>query len=373
MLLNSLLDRSSTVIMKLGMPLVYFYHLILTSITLTTAADDATGLEKMANQLLTPTYFILDGKRATPHYDLEGNRYYLLDHHFDYSNHFFMKTTAAYAALPISIAIGIPLKLISHALPEGKQRHQEIVDAIHSTAIHLNNDYYRKIGMDLHDDYSQAERISAPAYLRQEGEAQPDACDVEALREIVRILNHHKIPFWIDCGTCLGAYRHGGMIPHDWDIDIALFATDFHNVSHALQELDPQKYAVQDWSGRNKPDTYLKVFVKESNALIDLYNFGFDAEKKELFTILSNEHNVFLPKSWKIREKRYTTPMPFENVFPRKIALFEGIEVPVPGKTKEYLQVFYGEDLSPIRTWNPETRTYEKIEDHPYWQLPHAH
>lgn len=373
MLLNSLLDRSATFIMQLGMPLVYFYHLIFTSITFTTAAEDATGLEKVANQLLTPIYFLLDGKTAVSHYDLAGNRYYQLEHRFEYTHHFFMKTTVSYATMPLSLAVGIPLKLISLGFPESNQHHREIAAAIHSTAIHLNNNTYRQIGMDLRDDFTQGERITAPEHPRQEGETEPRACDVEALREIVRILGNKQIPFWVDCGTCLGAYRHGGMIPHDWDIDIALFAADFHNVKHALQQLDPEKYAIQDWSGRNKPDTYLKVFVRESGFLIDLYNFGFDEEKKELFTILSNEFNIFLPKTWKIREKRYTTPMPFENVFPRKVALFESVEVPVPGKTEAYLQVFYGEDLSPVRVWNPETRTYDKIEDHPYWQLPHAH
>ncbi len=373
MFLDSLLDRSNTIIIKLGMPLVYFYHFLFSSVTLTTSAEDASGLEKVANQLLIPARFLFDGKRAIPTYDEEGNRTYTLEHQFDYSGHFYIKTSVSYATLPLSLALGVPLKIIARGFPEVNARHRQIAAALHSNAIHLNNDYYRQIGMQVHDDLSLAERVAPPEHPRQEGETEPLASDVEVLREIVRILNKNKIPYWIDCGSCLGAYRHGGMIPHDWDIDIGMFAADFHNVKNALQELDPEKYAVQDWSGRNKPETYLKVYVKESGALIDLYNFGFDPEKKELFTILSNEFNIFLPKAWKIREQRYTTPMPFDNVFPRKIALFEGIEVPVPGKTKEYLQVFYGEDLSPIRIWNPETRTYEKIEDHPYWQLPYAH
>ncbi len=373
MCLNSLLDHSATFLIKVGMPLVYLYHLIFSSITLTTAADDATGLEKMANIALLPAQYLLDGKRAIPIQDSAGNCSYTLEHHFDYADHFFLKATASYAALPVSLALGVPLKIISRSFPESQRRHRQIRAALHSTPIHLNNAYYRKIGIELSDDLTYAKGIVPPAYPRQAGEAEPLACDIEALRAIVGILKEHQIPFWVDCGTLLGAYRHGGMIPNDWDIDIGMFATDFYNVKNALQELDPNQYAVQDWSGRNKPETYLKVFVKESGALIDLYNFGFDEEKKQLFTILSNEFSIFLPKQWKIREQRYTTPMPFENVFPRKIAFFEGIEVPVPGKTKEYLQVFYGEDLSPCRAWNPETRTYEKVKDHPYWHIPYAH
>lgn len=223
------------------------------------------------------------------------------------------------------------------------------------------------------EDYRDAEWIAPPKWKKAPGTKNRLEADVEALKEIVRILSEKKIPFWVDCGTCLGAYQYNATIPNDWDIDMAILKVDFDNVKNALQDLDPKKYVVQDWSGRARPKSYLKVYVRESGGMIDLYNFVIDEDKKEVHTLLSNEFNIFLPKSWKVRELRYTAPMPFSYVFPLKKALFEGIEVPVPGQVEKYLSVFYGSNLAPAKVYNEATGKYEKDLTHPYWQLAEAH
>lgn len=371
-MLTAILERGSWFIYKVGMPLVFFYHVMVSSVFLNTAAEDATGLEHLANQVLAPWQYFCEGKVATPQRSDSNQIYYTLERRFDYNSHFFAKTAASCALMPLSLPLGSALKAVSYLSSETRMRADRICAAKHSRRVISNSSFYKAVGFEV-GDWREADMIDPPKYRKSPNAKHRLEGDVEALEEITRILSERGIPFWIDCGTCLGCFQYGGAIPHDWDIDIGMLRVDFDNVKNALQDLDPEKFVVQDWSGRAHPKSYLKVFVKETGGMIDLYNFIIDEENGTIRTLLSNEHNIFLPHSWKVRELRYCTPMPLSNVFPLKKALFEGIEVPVPGNTVEYLQVFYGENLAPAKIYNEVTGIYERDESHPYWQLPNAH
>jgi len=348
-----------------GLPAVAAYHFLCSNIFLNTAAQDAEGFEKAGNVVLAPVQFLLAGKIAVKDHDQ-----YQIQQRFDYHNYLPLKSTAAVFSLPISLPLGGLIKGIGYLSENTRARHQAIQAAIESKEVRPNIDYYRKLGLSV---IESEQVLDPPEYKRRPGEENALKCEKELLREIVRLLKENRIPYWVDCGTCLGTYRYGGVIPWDNDLDLAVLYLDFDNVMHALNGLDKTKYQVQDWSNRCKPKTYIRVYIYENRNFIDIYHFNIDPEKRTLTSILSNEDSAFMAESWKIRERRYLVPTSYDTIFPLKKAYLDGIEVYVPNKTKEYLQERYGENIGPVKIYNEVTGEYEKDLSHPYWKLPHVY
>jgi len=369
---SALWDSFALWVMHFGMPLVQCYHLLCASPFINVAADDAEGLEKAAGVVLMPVQYLLSGNKAVNVIDdKDGQKIacYSLQQRFDYRDKdMWQKTALSYAALPASVAIGSVLKGLSYFSSDTRRRHAKILKAKISDRVVLQTDYYKSIGIQP-VDLATAESIHPTYHKRRPGEENVLQIEKEAFKQVVQTLTDHKIMFWVDCGTCLGAYRYGGIIPWDWDIDLAILQPDFDNVKNVLTaNLDSEKYIVQDWSSRDKPKTYLKVYVKATGTLIDIYHFAIDPKNQSIYSILSNGDCVFLTESWKIRERRFTIPTSFDIVFPLKKATFDGIEVFVPAKTKEYLQQRYGENIEPVKIYDEKTGRYEKDLSHPYWQ-----
>ncbi len=64
----------------------------------------------------------------------------------------------------------------------------------------------------------------------------------EILREVIRICDKENIPYQAAFGTLLGAIRHQGPIPWDYDIDIAVSEEDYDRFLSAMRENLPEKY-----------------------------------------------------------------------------------------------------------------------------------
>jgi len=364
----ALWSQFSDWIMHAGLPTVAAYHVLCGSAFLNISASDAKGLEKVANLYLAPVQYLLAGNQADPVVSETGEVIsYRLKQRFSYEDRFlWVKTAGAYCALPSSLLIGGILKGVSYCFDGVRQRSLLISTCLKTAPLVFQNEKYRSLGIDL-VTFDQAEKLVHQGYQRRPGDELKLQAEKEALKEIVSLLKQHEIVHWLDCGTCLGAFRYGGNIPWDWDVDLAILQPDFENVRSILQKLDPDKYMVQDWSSRDNTQCYLKVYVKKVDALIDIYHFSIDAQQKTISSILANGNSVFLPDSWKIRERRFIMPTPFDLVFPLKKASFDGIETFVPGQTQKYLEQRYG-DISPAKIYSEQTGQYEKDPNHPYWK-----
>lgn len=78
---------------------------------------------------------------------------------------------------------------------------------------------------------------------------------LEILVEIDKICSLNGIRYWLDFGTLLGAVRHGGFIPWDDDLDIAVHDEDFDRfVTCCANEL-PEWLMVQ--TEKTEPDAHM--------------------------------------------------------------------------------------------------------------------
>lgn len=359
---------------RFGFPTVLIYHCMVGNVFLNVAATDAQGLEKAGDTFLIPFQYLFAGRNATfkvGNSQADMGEWEFVQR-FDYHEMFWPKTLASIALLPSSLTFGALTKALAYYHTSYFSRHASIFKSLNSKKVVSQLEQYRKMGIDIVRS-EDMELLEPEGYERRPGDELYLSKEKQALKEIGDLLNRNEILWWVDCGTCLGTYRYGGTIPWDYDIDIAVLLPDFENVFHALTQLDPGKYVVLDWSSREHPKSYIKIYVKESDTLIDIYHFAILEKERQIQYLLSLENNLFLPKSWQIREKRFTIPIAFEDVFPLKKSILDGVCVFVPKNTKKYLQRYYGENLSPAKIYNPETGLYEKDLSHSYWQRVHAH
>lgn len=87
---------------------------------------------------------------------------------------------------------------------------------------------------------------------------------LDILLEIDKVCRRHNIEYWIEAGTLLGAVRHGGFIPWDDDIDIAMREEDVERfVEVAPRELPDHLY-VQ--TPENEPTKEPIVKIRDLNS-----------------------------------------------------------------------------------------------------------
>ena len=69
-------------------------------------------------------------------------------------------------------------------------------------------------------------------------------CDIQLLIIIDKLCKKHHLNYWLDYGTLLGAYRHGGFIPWDDDMDISMLRSDYSQIAQIVNK-ELGKYGIK--------------------------------------------------------------------------------------------------------------------------------
>lgn len=366
-LLDKLWEWMVDVAITVFIPIVHSYFLF-TASPFFIEDPAAHGLAKIADQLLSPCNYLWVGQSAI--HTEEGD--WEFKPRFTYDSHFNLKTAGSLLFSIPSLAAGSLCKGVALLFDEHRSRYESMKAAWLSASTKSNLNLYKREGISLLP-LRESLWFSSEGHARRPGDELNLAFEKEGLKEVGALLDKAEIPWWVDCGTCLGAYRYGGSIPWDQDIDIAILQPDFDNVLRVLRGLDPTKFIVEDWSSRDHPKSFLKVFFRKTDKWIDVYCFAIDGKKGEVRFIFALENTWFFPDWWKIREGRFQAPIAFQHVFPLKRTYFDGVAVNIPANPTKYLQRYYGENLAPAKIYDPRTCQYEKDLSHPYWQRAYVH
>ena len=101
----------------------------------------------------------------------------------------------------------------------------------------------------------------------------------DMLREIDRICRTHGIKYFISYGTMLGAVRHGGFIPWDDDVDVAMLRSEFEKFRQiAPKELNEQ-FSYESHVNGNGYHYFFDRITAKNTYFASRYSDGYEMHK----------------------------------------------------------------------------------------------
>lgn len=166
---------------------------------------------------------------------------------------------------------------------------------------------------------------------------------IEVLRLFDKVMLDNNIPYTIFAGTMLGAVREHGFIPHDTDIDVAIFYMDRpNNLTDILYTYGFKR--VRRFSVRNGNQGLEETYVKD-NVFLDIFYIYYDDANVTYQCDFHSERGTIsyedsMRKYGYVRARRLEFPV--HHMFLR--ISFSNISVSIIENYDEWLSCRYGQD-----------------------------
>ena len=157
--------------------------------------------------------------------------------------------------------------------------------------------------------------------------------------KICQILDDLEIRYFLQTGILLGAIRHNGFIPWDWDVDISVFSNEI------ISKTDSVISKIE-----NSGFTIIKSFKEALSYKIDFR--GQLSEDSTYYTIEGWNHDI--EKNFFYRDINQIRKLKVPDHFLKnmqKIKLFDRYHL-APSPTEEYLKYQYGDWKKIIKSTN---------------------
>ena len=122
---------------------------------------------------------------------------------------------------------------------------------------------------------------------------------LDILERVAQICDKHHIEYWLDGGTLLGAVRHGGFIPWDDDIDIAMSMDDLKKfIKIAPKELPDNLFLQTPETEPKAKEPIIKIRDLNSLYIEPGDTFNVEYQKGIYIDIFPFVDYPSIPRSW---------------------------------------------------------------------------
>ena len=149
---------------------------------------------------------------------------------------------------------------------------------------------------------------------------------LHVLREVTKVLEELKIPYFMQGGTMLGAIRHGGFIPWDDDVDLGIPRADYDRLLKEVSARLPENLELRTYDDETDHHYY---FARIVDKRYQIRRMGSIEERLENIWVdlfpLDGMPNGFISRQWH-KVRLLFTRLKFH------LSCFEKVNIKRPGR-----------------------------------------